>query len=258
METDKQLFHKNPNINPETGKHIKIGGQTYNKLTSKYGIPKIKSPKTGQPIAVGKIAYKKLINQGYTEQQLLTPYYENLKSKEPPTNIPLLYEHSDILFNIMLNSPIDTIKSICLTQKDNQWCYNNFYWIEKFKHDQLTLIEPYPTTLNNWIKEYKKMDEIKNVIQEGIKVVNSGKYYVIDVMYKNKQDVYDVFGAYYPEYYPNNIIPILLEKNAVSLVIMGYQVDVIKRIKFNHEFEMTDFLTHLLYIMRYVDHKIYK
>lgn len=35
------LFHKNPNVNPETNRSIKIGGPTYIKLSQKYGQPNI-------------------------------------------------------------------------------------------------------------------------------------------------------------------------------------------------------------------------
>jgi hypothetical protein len=43
MYIQKQQFHDNPYINPETGKSITINGSTYKKLVKKYGRPKIVS-----------------------------------------------------------------------------------------------------------------------------------------------------------------------------------------------------------------------
>ena len=41
----KKRFHQQPTVNPETGKYIKIGGVTYNKLVKLYGPPQSrKSP----------------------------------------------------------------------------------------------------------------------------------------------------------------------------------------------------------------------
>jgi len=44
--TYKKNFRANPSVNPETGRSIKVGGETYNQLLKKYGkaSPK-KSPK---------------------------------------------------------------------------------------------------------------------------------------------------------------------------------------------------------------------
>ena len=41
----KKRFHQQPTVNPETGKHIKIGGDTYKRLVTVYGPPQSrKSP----------------------------------------------------------------------------------------------------------------------------------------------------------------------------------------------------------------------
>jgi hypothetical protein len=40
----KHRFHKNPSVNPETGKKIQIGGAVY-KLVKKYGIPPLATAK---------------------------------------------------------------------------------------------------------------------------------------------------------------------------------------------------------------------
>jgi hypothetical protein len=45
----KRNFKSNPSVNPETGRSIKVGGDTYNKLVDKYGKPSPKkSPRKTQ------------------------------------------------------------------------------------------------------------------------------------------------------------------------------------------------------------------
>jgi hypothetical protein len=38
-KTNKQKFHTNPHINPETNRKIKQGGKTYQRLVTIYGMP---------------------------------------------------------------------------------------------------------------------------------------------------------------------------------------------------------------------------
>lgn len=212
METDKQKFHKNPNINPETGKFIKIGGQTYQRLNKKYGVPQIKSPKTGKSIAVGKIAYQKLLSEGYTENELLYNQHE--------LSIPS-YQHEDILYNILLNSDMKTIKNICLTKKDTP-CQNTRFWIDKFNHDNIPLVEPLPVSLIGWIRTYEKMKEIEATMEEALDVVKQDGYYLIDLIYKNKQNMIDVLGADYSNGQNNRITILLSRKKLEYKIYVGY------------------------------------
>lgn len=65
-------FHEQPNVDPKTNETVKIGSKEYLTLEYKYGEPnKITSPKTGYKIAVNKGEYKKLISEGYTDDQLI-------------------------------------------------------------------------------------------------------------------------------------------------------------------------------------------
>lgn len=234
METDKQKFHKNPNINPETGKFIKIGGQTYHRLNKKYGVPQIKSPKTGKSIAVGKIAYQKLLSEGYTEKELLNitqndePYQklsEGYTEKEllykPYQNDEPSYQHEDILYNILLNSDMKTIKNICLTKKDTP-CQNTRFWIDKFNHDDILLVEPFPVSLIGWIRTYEKMKEIEAIMEEALDVVKQDGYYLIDLIYKNKQNMIDVLGADYSNGQNNRITILLSRKKLEYKIYVGY------------------------------------
>ena len=80
----KEQFKMLPTINPKTGEEVQIGSKEYYVLVHKYGKPnKIKSPESHKMISVGKIAYNKLIKQGYTDKNLLLnePLNNNIKSK---------------------------------------------------------------------------------------------------------------------------------------------------------------------------------
>lgn len=67
----QDAFIYQPDINPETGKEIKIGGPTYTKLVTKYGAPKkLLNPETGRTIIKNSRTYKHLIYKGYTDKQL--------------------------------------------------------------------------------------------------------------------------------------------------------------------------------------------
>lgn len=78
-----ELFRTKPSFHPKTNEPIVIGGKAYNKLEEKYGEPnKIKSPKTQSKIGVNKGEYKKLIKEGYTDNQLLYDIIDN----QPKTN----------------------------------------------------------------------------------------------------------------------------------------------------------------------------
>ena len=80
MESYKQLFHNNPYQDPKTKLPIKIGDAKYLKLVEKYGTPKIKSPKSGYKIAIGKGEYNKLIKEGYdlTVKKVKSPKTQKL------------------------------------------------------------------------------------------------------------------------------------------------------------------------------------
>jgi hypothetical protein len=45
----KREFRAHPNVNPETGRTIKVNGDTYNQLVEKYGRPTKRSPTKRSP-----------------------------------------------------------------------------------------------------------------------------------------------------------------------------------------------------------------
>lgn len=64
---------------------------------------------------------------------------------------------TDIVFNVLLNTTMDNIVSLCLmSRKFYQTCNHEYFWINKFEHDKLPImINIYPTITSKWIIEYK-------------------------------------------------------------------------------------------------------
>lgn len=64
-------FIYEPDVNPETGKKIKLDSVTYKKLVKKYGPPKrLINPETNRTITKNSRTYQFLISKGYDEHQL--------------------------------------------------------------------------------------------------------------------------------------------------------------------------------------------
>ena len=100
--TRAERFRLNPTINPSTQEPVIIGSKEYNKLEEKYGPPlKIKSPKTQKKISVNKGEYKKLIKEGYTDDQLL--YNKPVENKENKPKTPVKnVESKEIIIHLLL------------------------------------------------------------------------------------------------------------------------------------------------------------
>jgi alpha-tubulin suppressor-like RCC1 family protein len=113
METPKQLFHKYPTRDPKNGKEIEIGSTRYNRLVEKYGSPKIKSPKSHYKITVGKKAYYTLIENGYTQAELLG-YETNVIPKNDIKNDIKNNIKNDVNF---VSLPADIINEIINTME---------------------------------------------------------------------------------------------------------------------------------------------
>lgn len=169
MESKKQLFYKYPNINPNTNKPIVIGSNEYLKLVKKYGEPKIKSPKTGYKISVGKGTYNKLLNEGYTEKELLNPNV--VESIQTTITLP----DEIILEEILMKNSVKDVLKICklnkhynkICQNDKFWekIYNKYYsdcdinlptYYDKFKlcHTILARINQFVNTINGYLQDF--------------------------------------------------------------------------------------------------------
>ena len=175
MESSRKRFTTNPTIDPRTNEKLIIGSRKYNQLTKKYGDIKIKSPKSGRSIALGKGEWKKLINEGYTENELinLIGVTDINKVEKIPRQL-----NNDELMVVLLKSDIDTLKSACIINKTAiQICEDKSFWKNKFKEDNIPLImKKKPKNINEWIKAYENIDKanktaiklVNNIIKEGI------------------------------------------------------------------------------------------
>lgn len=143
----KNLFLKNPYINPDTNENVVIGSKEYKQLVKKYGEPhKIKSPKSNKLIGVNKGEYKNLIKSGYTDTQLfnlpkqanMTYTIKNINYTENEliTMIDFYNQHhisnelpKELWEEILLQTDIKDLKQACITNKiTNSICHNNQFW----------------------------------------------------------------------------------------------------------------------------------
>ena len=119
-----EQFRKQPNIDPISKNEIVIGGKEYNKLVKTYGEPnKIISPKTGRKIAVNKGEYKKLIKEGYTNQQLFPIVIDKDKINKTSKTEPSIVDSpkvdiNDIIQQLINNGNLKELHHLSLTNKE--------------------------------------------------------------------------------------------------------------------------------------------
>ena len=65
----------------------------------------------------------------------------------------------DINYQILLNTDIRDLASLCSTRKLSHICYDNTFWHMKFKHDNI-ILPPHIYPNMNWIKAYYTMMNI--------------------------------------------------------------------------------------------------
>ena len=58
-------------------------------------------------------------------------------------------------FELLLQSDIDTIENICMSNKEiGKTCKDKYFWEQKFEYDNLPILTM-QNTQSGWIKEYK-------------------------------------------------------------------------------------------------------
>ena len=156
MESNRSRFYNNPTIDPKSGDPIEINSKRFKQLVKKYGDVKVVSPKSGREIIVGKITYNNLLKDGYTVNELL-----NIKN-----NKNSMFTNRDELYIVMANSDFETIKNICSTNKAAaEICNDKLFWKTKINMDY-----PEITVIENWKKEYYKINEAYKNAEKIIKV----------------------------------------------------------------------------------------
>lgn len=72
----------------------------------------------------------------------------------------------DPYFEILKNTTIKSLQQFSMIDKKiNEICHDRYFWIEKFKHDNLPLFSE-PNDYNEWIKEYNKMYDIRKTAKK--------------------------------------------------------------------------------------------
>jgi len=68
-----------------------------------------------------------------------------------------MQSNDDIIFQYMLETDIDDIENLCqISHKHYKICNTNHFWVEKFKHDHVSLdVLYYPHTVSDWIDLYR-------------------------------------------------------------------------------------------------------
>lgn len=77
-----------------------------------------------------------------------------------------------LFYNILLHMDADTISDLCLANTTSlHVCDSLYFWENKFNHDQLPILIQ-PTTLNQWLSEYKKISLIKKEVDNLLTVLS--------------------------------------------------------------------------------------
>lgn len=202
-------------INPDTHRKIYVYGTTYNKLVKKYG----KEWERNQPI------YN-------TEKSPKSPII--LKNYDRSKNVDL---HEDVMYQILLNSDINSIKNYCISKKNIALCNNKNLWKIIFERDQLPLYKMHDN-YKDWIDEYNKIYHIKLEVQQIIKlmIINLDRYRTPSFEIKIKflgEFIYDNISY-------NNVITINYKND--MFIIPYYSV-----IKNTIIYDIENFLISLLY-----------
>ena len=113
--------------------------------------PTIYHPITKQPINLFSEEINQLLEQGFTEQDLLT--------QPRVIGTTVLTGISDVDYEMMMYLDYDQLKNICsLNQYGAQLCQNKQFWLRKFKYEQLLL--PTLPLNGNWLKLYGILNNI--------------------------------------------------------------------------------------------------
>ena len=113
-------------------------------------------------------------------------------------------------YEILLNLDINTINDIYYINKlSYNLCKDSHFWIDKFTHDSLPIINIQNTT-SNWIKEYKNIQKAKINSYNKAKTV----FYILDV-----------YEIYLDKYNTNSDIPFLPNKIINKLQNMEIKED---------------------------------
>lgn len=97
-----------------------------------------------------------------------------------------------VLFDILLNSDIETIKNLCIINKSSfSYCNDKHFWQCKFKYDKMTIFGKNIITCKEWINEYICVD--KSMYNTKL-IIDINKIEFI----KGRYIAYAIYLDYYP------------------------------------------------------------
>jgi hypothetical protein len=123
-------------------------------------------------------------------------------------------------YNILLQADIETINTLCHVSKVfKNICQDYHFWKEKFTINQLPLILK-QTIVDDWIKEYKTIDNINTKIVKLINVITLDKYH---------EAIYSITSIYIikilPNYIQNDLNDILDKHGGYFLYTIKFYID---------------------------------
>lgn len=141
----------------------------------------------------------------------------------------------DITMEILSNADINTLEQYCYTKKYQKICHDVNFWKSIFYRDNLPLFET-PTTTEEWISMYHKMDNIMNEVNLILKLINkeglndfaisdieNDKYHVLD----RPIDV-DRLLAYYLKDNKVKLISSNRKREEITITLTDYENLLIK------------------------------
>lgn len=130
----------------------------------------IKNPITGRMINVNKKVYTNLIkNNEYVDLLLINNDKNTQKLTQSNENLIT----QDILYNSLLQSDYDTMRNLFLVNITCINIGNNYFWFNKFKYDNLPILNNNKLyNINTCMREYKNIVTVKNTVHNIIHSVS--------------------------------------------------------------------------------------
>lgn len=212
--------------------------------------PTIYHPITRQPINLFSDEINELLDQGFTEQNLLNS--QRVVYTTPFHDIP------DVDYEMMMNLNFDQLRVTCNTNKyAYKLCQNKEFWLNKFRYDNLFIPDNLPNN-TNWLKAYYMLKNVTAYMRESsendlseailgdidivINLINKYNLGQVQVLYRLSELKEIVFWKKRGDNYTVEFAGI---ENRRNFIIMEITVDKQILINFLYEAMMTGGVTKL-------------
>lgn len=165
--------------------------------------PSTENPFTGKIINLYSDEVNQLLSRGVSEKEIL-------KLRRTPTyyNQEIIFDDI-VLYNIMLNSDINTIKNLCLNNKSvNLICKDKYFWSDKLDKEGFSFV------VDKTMQSYEQMLNL----QKKTEILMKNRY--IDVKYPLKTDLSLIFSKIENEV---NIAKEDFDINSQEMTIVNYK-----------------------------------